>query len=338
MCGIVGAVANREVTEILMEGLRRLEYRGYDSAGLALLDKDGQIQVTKAVGKVQALDEALPRDRIGGAQGIAHTRWATHGKPTQANAHPHQSANVALVHNGIIENHEALRQELMAAGYQFASETDTEVVAHLIDHYLASADTLRDAVQNAIQRLEGAYAVAVVCPKFPGVMVAARSGSPLVLGVGIGENFLASDQLALRQVTDRFVFLEEGDLVELTKDGYQIIDSQGRAAQRKISVLTDGGDSADKSGYRHYMLKEIFEQPEVIKHTLQGRVSEKSVLPQAFGSEAEKLFAKVRNVHIVACGTSYHAGLTARLVGVRNRSRRSDGLWPRVPPEHRCVL
>lgn len=314
MCGIVGAVARREVKDILLEGLRRLEYRGYDSAGVALLEADGRVQTAKAVGKVQALEATLNAtlQSNGGVTGIAHTRWATHGKPTEANAHPHTSDNVALVHNGIIENHAALRKELSDAGYTFVSGTDTEVVAHLISHCLKQADSLRGAVEQAVKRLDGAYALAVLSPQHPGVIVGARSGSPLVLGVGIGENFLASDQLALRRVTDRFVFLEEGDLVEVSTKGYAICNAQGQAVERPVSKLTGGGDSAGKGAYRHYMLKEIFEQKDVIKNTLQGRISDTCVLPEAFGAAANALFSKAENIHIVACGTSYHAGLTAR--------------------------
>jgi glucosamine--fructose-6-phosphate aminotransferase (isomerizing) len=316
MCGIVGASAQRNVTGILIEGLKRLEYRGYDSAGLSVLDKNNDIQIRKNAGKVSNLVDNLKESPAKGTLGIAHTRWATHGIPSEVNAHPHSSSDVAVVHNGIIENHDELRSELTDLGYKFVSETDTEVVAHLVHHYLDnqldSSDSLKQAVQKTIDRLEGAYALGVISARAPGVLIGARSGSPLVLGVGIEENFIASDQMALRQVTDRFVFLEEGDLVELENGQYQIVDSTGKSVEREVITLSGSDDAADKGNYRHYMLKEIFEQPEVLKDTLQGRISSKSVLPEAFGSEARAIFNKVSAVHIVACGTSYHAGLVAR--------------------------
>ncbi|MDX2463702.1 MAG: glutamine--fructose-6-phosphate transaminase (isomerizing) [Porticoccus sp.] len=312
MCGIVGASAQRNVTGILIEGLKRLEYRGYDSAGLSVLDKEGTIQVRKNAGKVARLVDCLAEFPVQGSLGIAHTRWATHGIPSEVNAHPHRSSDVAVVHNGIIENHQTLRSELVNLGYVFISETDTEVIAHLVHLYLESSDSLKQAVQKTIYRLEGAYALGVISARDPGVLIGARSGSPLVLGVGIEENFIASDQMALRQVTDRFVFLEEGDLVELCKGSYRIVDSVGAAVEREVVTLSGGDDVADKGHYRHYMLKEIFEQPEVLKDTLQGRISDKHVLPEAFGAAARDIFEQVKSVHIVACGTSYHAGLVAR--------------------------
>ena len=316
MCGIVGASAQRNVTGILIEGLKRLEYRGYDSAGVSVLDRNNEIQIRKNAGKVSNLVDNLKDSPAKGTLGIAHTRWATHGIPSEVNAHPHSSSDVAVVHNGIIENHDELRSELTALGYKFISETDTEVVAHLVHHYLDnqqdSSDSLKQAVQKTIDRLEGAYALGVISARAPDVLIGARSGSPLVLGVGIEENFIASDQMALRQVTDRFVFLEEGDLVELQNGQYQIVDSTGKSVEREVITLSGSDDAADKGNYRHYMLKEIFEQPEVLKDTLQGRISSKSVLPEAFGSEARAIFNKVSAVHIVACGTSYHAGLVAR--------------------------
>lgn len=316
MCGIVGASAQRNVTGILIEGLKRLEYRGYDSAGVSVLDRNNEIQIRKNAGKVSNLVDNLKDSPAKGTLGIAHTRWATHGIPSEVNAHPHSSSDVAVVHNGIIENHDELRSELTALGYKFISETDTEVVAHLVHHYLDnqqdSSDSLKQAVQKTIDRLEGAYALGVISARTPDVLIGARSGSPLVLGVGIEENFIASDQMALRQVTDRFVFLEEGDLVELQNGQYQIVDSTGKSVKREVITLSGSDDAADKGNYRHYMLKEIFEQPEVLKDTLQGRISSKSVLPEAFGSEARAIFNKVSAVHIVACGTSYHAGLVAR--------------------------
>lgn len=312
MCGIVGAVAQRNVTGILVEGLRRLEYRGYDSAGVAVLDRHGNLQSRKMEGKVAALEAMLQESPAKGGLGIAHTRWATHGVPSSVNAHPHLSGDVAVVHNGIIENHDELREELKAKGYEFISETDTEVAAHLINDNLKSSAGLKEAVEKTIARLEGAYALGVIHSEEPNTLVGARSGSPLVLGVGIEENFIASDQMALRQVTDRFVFLEEGDLVVLSQTGYQIFDAQGNEATRPVSKLSGGDDVADKGHYRHYMMKEICEQPKVIRDTLQGRISDRHVLPEAFGAEATPIFANVKQVHIVACGTSYHAGLVAK--------------------------
>jgi len=283
---------------------------------LSVLDKKNDIQIRKNAGKVSNLVDNLKESPAKGTLGIAHTRWATHGIPSEVNAHPHGSSDVAVVHNGIIENHDELRSELTELGYKFVSETDTEVVAHLVHHYLESqldsCNSLKQAVQKTIDRLEGAYALGVISARAPGVLIGARSGSPLVLGVGIEENFIASDQMALRQVTDRFVFLEEGDLVELENGQYQIVDSTGKSVEREVITLSGSDDAADKGNYRHYMLKEIFEQPEVLKNTIQGRISSKSVLPEAFGSEARAIFSKVRAVHIVACGTSYHAGLVAR--------------------------
>ncbi|UTW44615.1 glutamine--fructose-6-phosphate transaminase (isomerizing) [bacterium SCSIO 12696] len=312
MCGIVGAVAHRNVTNILVEGLKRLEYRGYDSAGVAVVDTDGAIQLRKNAGKVAALQANLEANPAVGLQGVAHTRWATHGVPNDVNSHPHCSGHIALVHNGIIENHDELRAELTAAGYQFISDTDTEVVAHLVHSYSEQGSDLSTALQQAIARLEGAYALGVVSAREPGKLVGARKGSPLVLGIGIEENFIASDQMALRQVTDRFIFLNEGDLVEITTDYYRIVDEAGNPSHHEVVQLSGDDGSADKGGYRHYMLKEIFEQPKVLADTLQGRISDKHVLPQAFGQQASELFEQVQNVHIVACGTSYHAGMVAR--------------------------
>lgn len=312
MCGIVGAAAQRNVTGILIEGLKRLEYRGYDSAGLSVIDKAGTVQVRKNTGKVANLVENLSASPAKGTLGIAHTRWATHGVPSEVNAHPHKSSDVAVVHNGIIENHCELRTELQEQGYEFVSETDTEVIAHLIHFYFQGATTLQQAVQKTIERLEGAYALGVICAREPDVLIGARSGSPLVLGVGIEENFIASDQMALRQVTDRFIFLEEGDLVTLRNGIYEITDLAGSVVKREVVTLSGGDDVADKGNYRHYMLKEIFEQPDVLKNTLQGRISREHVLAEAFGAKASDVFSQVKAVHIVACGTSYHAGLVAR--------------------------
>ena len=313
MCGIVGAVAQRQVSGILIEGLRRLEYRGYDSAGVALIDASGNIGCTRRVGKVAALSESLDSQPLNGTTGIAHTRWATHGKPTEANAHPHRSAGrVALVHNGIIENHVELREELRAAGYVFSSETDTEVIVHLIDQLRQQGASLLDAVKRAIPRLDGAFAIAVIASDEPHRLVAARKGSPLVVGIGIGEHFVASDQMAIRQVTDRVIFLEEGDVVELTTLGVRICDAMGRDAQRSIEQMGDHADSAEKGRFRHYMLKEIHEQPRAVANTLRGRIGSKRILEQALGVAADEVFDGIAAVQIVACGTSYHSGLVAR--------------------------
>jgi len=312
MCGIVGAVAERNITAILVEGLKRLEYRGYDSAGVAVYTNDGALERTRRVGKVSELDAALAEHPLVGRLGIAHTRWATHGAPSERNAHPHFSGNVAVVHNGIIENHEVLREQLKAQGYVFSSDTDTEVIAHLLTEKLKALPDLTDALKAAVKELHGAYGLAVIHALQPDRLVAARSGSPLVIGLGLGENFLASDQLALRQVTDRFMYLEEGDIAEIQRDKVQIWDLTGKAVERQTVQYTDGAEAADKGEFRHYMLKEIHEQPSVVQRTLEGRLSPNQVLVQAFGPQAAELFAKVRNVQIVACGTSYHAGMVAR--------------------------
>ncbi|PWV78931.1 glutamine--fructose-6-phosphate transaminase (isomerizing) [Halomonas sp. A11-A] len=314
MCGIVGAVAERNVEGILLEGLRRLEYRGYDSAGMAVLSPEGTLSRRRAVGKVAALAERLAAEPLPGRCGIAHTRWATHGRPSEANAHPHQSGErLAVVHNGIIENHEALRQELKAAGYVFTSETDTEVVAHLLERESREAGDLLAAVRRVLARLEGAYALGVVSASEPDVIVGARKGSPLVVGVGIGEAFLGSDPLALLQVTDRFIYLEEGDMVRLSAGGrIEVFDAAGTPVEREVQTFEHGDGASSKGGYRHFMLKEIHEQPAVIAACLEGRLGERSVLVESFGPDAEALFGRVRQIHIVACGTSYHAGMVAR--------------------------
>lgn len=313
MCGIVGAVAERNITAILIEGLKRLEYRGYDSAGLAVLTSSGALQRRRRIGKVSELEAAVAAEPLSGQLGIAHTRWATHGAPTEGNAHPHFSNNeVAVVHNGIIENHEELREELKGLGYVFTSQTDTEVIVHLIHHTLKTTPDLADALKAAVKRLHGAYGLALISAGQPDRLVAARSGSPLVIGLGLGENFLASDQLALRQVTDRFMYLEEGDIAEIRRDQVSIWDQEGRKVQRETVQYHEGAEAADKGTYRHFMLKEIHEQPSVVQRTLEGRLGKDSVMVQAFGPQAADLFAKVRNVQIVACGTSYHAGMVAR--------------------------
>ncbi|WP_434772941.1 glutamine--fructose-6-phosphate transaminase (isomerizing) [Pseudomonas entomophila] len=313
MCGIVGAIAERNVTSILIEGLKRLEYRGYDSAGLAILTRQEQLERRRRIGKVSELESALAVDPLAGQLGIAHTRWATHGAPSEDNAHPHFSGQeLAVVHNGIIENHEALREELKGLGYFFSSQTDTEVIVHLIHHLLKRLPDLGDALKAAVQRLHGAYGLAVISVSQPDRLLAARSGSPLVIGLGHGENFLASDQLALRQVTDRFMYLEEGDIAEIRRDRVTVWDQAGVPVQRETVQYHEGAEAADKGSFRHFMLKEIHEQPTVVQRTLEGRLGKDHVLVQAFGPQAADLFAQVRNVQIVACGTSYHAGMVAR--------------------------
>lgn len=312
MCGIVGAVAERNITAILLEGLKRLEYRGYDSAGVAVFTHDEQLMRMRRPGKVSELEQALDAEPLVGRLGIAHTRWATHGAPCERNAHPHFSGDLAVVHNGIIENHEALREQLKALGYVFTSDTDTEVIAHLLNHKLKELADLTVALKATVKELHGAYGLAVISAKQPDRLVAARSGSPLVIGLGLGENFLASDQLALRQVTDRFMYLEEGDIADIRRDSVQIWDLDGKAVVRETVQYRDGAEAADKGEFRHYMLKEIHEQPAVVQRTLEGRLSQNQVLVQAFGPQAAELFARVRNVQIVACGTSYHAGMVAR--------------------------
>ena len=313
MCGIVGAVAERNITAILIEGLKRLEYRGYDSAGLAVLTGNEQLERRRRIGKVSELEAALTADPLSGQLGIAHTRWATHGAPSEDNAHPHFSGHeLAVVHNGIIENHEALREELKGMGYLFSSQTDTEVIVHLIHHLLKELPDLGDALKAAVKRLHGAYGLAVISVAQPDRLLAARSGSPLVIGLGLGENFLASDQLALRQVTDRFMYLEEGDIAEIRRDQVTVWDQHGERVQRETVQYHEGAEAADKGSYRHFMLKEIHEQPSVVQRTLESRLGKDHVMVQAFGPQAAELFAKVRNVQIVACGTSYHAGMVAR--------------------------
>ncbi len=313
MCGIVGAIAERNITAILLEGLKRLEYRGYDSAGVAVLDEAGRLQRCRRSGKVAELEQALKDEPLAGRLGIAHTRWATHGAPCERNAHPHFSGDgLAVVHNGIIENHEELRIHLKGLGYAFVSDTDTEVIVHLLHHKLKETGDLTAALKAAVPELHGAYGLAVISADQPDRLVATRSGSPLVIGLGIGENFLASDQLALRQVTDRFVYLEEGDIAEIRRDRISLWDSAGQPVQREAVQYHEGAEAADKGEYRHFMLKEIYEQPKVVQRTLEGRIGQEQVLVQAFGPQAAELFTKVKNVQIVACGTSYHAGMVAR--------------------------
>jgi len=313
MCGIVGAVARRELIDILLEGLRRLEYRGYDSAGVALVEDGDQLMRLRRLGKVaelvSACHEMSPK---AGTTGIAHTRWATHGEPSEANAHPHVSKEIAVVHNGIIENHQELRKELQSRGYVFDSETDTEVIAHLIHHTCGTVASLREAVNQVLDRVKGAYAIAVLDSREPDRLIAARVGSPLVVGLGIGENYVASDPQALRPVTDRFIFLEEGELVEVTAREVSIFGHNQDAVESRAITLDDRQDAADKGQYRHYMQKEIFEQPTAIARTLSSRLTDKHVLTEAFGHGAEEIFRKTRAVQIVACGSSYYTGLVAR--------------------------
>ena len=309
MCGIVAAAAKREVSEILLEGLRRLEYRGYDSAGMALVDTGQSLQLHKYPGKVKALEDANQLNPITGYRGVAHTRWATHGEPNATNAHPHVASHrVALVHNGIIENHALLREELRSDGVVFSSETDTEVIVHLVDVALSQGASLFAAVQETVARLEGAYAIAVVDTDHDDEIVVAREGSPLVLGVGIGETFAGSDTLALRQVTDTFVYLEDGDLARLTPAGFEIFDVAGESIERATTRLTSADDQGDRGGFEHYMLKEIYEQPDRLRDTLGFA----ELSDELFGEAATTVFDQVQAVQIIACGTSYHAGLVAR--------------------------
>ena len=313
MCGIVGAVAERNVVEILLEGLKRLEYRGYDSAGVALLDKDGNLKRTRKVGKVKNLAEAVDGETALGTTGIAHTRWATHGGVTEYNAHPHfSSSRVAVVHNGIIENYVSLRKNLSEKGYTFSSDTDTETIAHVVHEMLNDGKSLLEAVQSAVTHFTGAYGTVVIDKEDPDKMVVARSGSPLVIGLGLGENFIASDQLALLPVTRRFIFLEEGDVAEVTRREVTIFDETGLRVEREVVESTVEHDAGDKGGYRHYMLKEIYEQPAVIRNALQDRVDNVHNIDALFGDGAEEILKQVKHVQIIACGTSYHAGMTAR--------------------------
>lgn len=312
MCGIVGGVAERHIVEILLEGLRRLEYRGYDSAGVALMESDGLIKRERQVGKVQNLADAVKTSKVNGTTGIAHTRWATHGGVTQENAHPHMSENIALVHNGIIENHETLRAQLQAQGYVFNSATDTEVIAHLVNEKRKSTDTLLSAVQQTVKELDGAYGTVIMEPSNPDRIVVARSGSPLVIGLGIGENFVASDQLALLPVTRRFIFLEEGDVAEITRDEVMLFDADGNPVEREITESSVSHDAGDKGEYRHYMLKEIHEQPMSVRNTLLNRINDTTVIEEYLGENAAQILEGIDHVQIIACGTSYHSGMVAR--------------------------
>ena len=315
MCGIVGAVAERNVVPILLEGLKRLEYRGYDSSGIAVVDAQQQLARQRALGKIKNLEQKIQDSAqpLAGKIGIAHTRWATHGAPAEHNAHPHIcNQQVAVVHNGIIENYQSLKQQQLALGYRFTSETDTEVVAHCLVEQLKTEPDLLKALQKAIRHFDGAYALGVISLSEPDRLVAARKGSPLVIGVGLGEYFIASDASALLPVTQRFIYLEEGDVVDLRRDYLQIYNQDGEAVERDIrtSNLTDG--SRDLGNHRHYMHKEIFEQPQSVMDTLEGRVTHEQILVNTFGNQAEAMFEQIQQVQIIACGTSYHAGLVAK--------------------------
>lgn len=313
MCGIVGAIAQRDVAPILLESLKRLEYRGYDSAGMAVLrPQDLSIQRIRTQGKVSQLELAMSQQPSSGFIGIAHTRWATHGKPSEANAHPHLSSDdIALVHNGIIENYANLREQLIALGYGFASETDTEVAVHTIHKHLAKHDLLH-AVYEATQELRGAYALAILSKQFPDQLIAVRRGSPLVIGLGLNEFFIASDPMALLPVAQRFIYLEEGDIASVSRTGVEIYTQELKRVERPVHTIDLKQDASDRGEYRHYMEKEIFEQPQAISDTLEGRLANERLLEQSFGVNASELFDQVKRVHIVACGTSYHAGLVGQ--------------------------
>ena len=313
MCGIVGAIAERNIVPILMEGLRRLEYRGYDSAGIAVLNGTQHLKRMRAVGKVKMLQEALDQDPTHGKIGIAHTRWATHGVPSERNAHPHISRDgLAIVHNGIIENHDELREELKRLGYTFTSETDTEVIAHRIHYHMQTVKDLFKAVRATVAELEGAYALAVVSESDPERIILAREGCPVVIGLGVDENFVASDVAALLPVTRRFMFLDEGDVAEIRRKTVRILNKEGNSVERAVKESELSAQAAEKGPYRHYMLKEIHEQPRAFADTLQERVANGRLLEAAFGPAATEVFKRAEHVHIVACGTSYHAASVAR--------------------------
>jgi glucosamine--fructose-6-phosphate aminotransferase (isomerizing) len=313
MCGIVGAVAQRDVADILVEGLKRLEYRGYDSAGVAIISQDNNLHCVKRLGKVQALADALIDSPLTGGTGIAHTRWATHGAPSETNAHPHLSNDtIAVVHNGIIENHVELRTKLQTLGYTFISETDTEVITHLIHHELKTSSSLLNAVQTAVKQLAGAYGTVVMDKNDNERIIIARSGSPLVIGYGLGENFIASDMMALLPVTRRFSFLEEGDVAEVTRFEVNIFDLDGQAVTREIKESEASNEAGDKGEYRHFMLKETYEQPTAIRNTLEGRLFANEINVDTFGEGADAIFQDIKHVQIIACGTSYHSGMVAR--------------------------
>ncbi|MDH3316310.1 MAG: glutamine--fructose-6-phosphate transaminase (isomerizing) [Gammaproteobacteria bacterium] len=344
MCGIVGAIADRNVVPVLVDGLRRLEYRGYDSAGLAIIN-GGTLERRRTPGKVSTLEALLKSDPVEGSTGVAHTRWATHGVPNEINAHPHvANGRIAVVHNGIIENHEVLRRELKAQGVSFDSDTDTEVIAKLVYHYSQQGMDLLDAVKNAVSRLEGAYAIGVIDRDRPERVIGARLGSPLVVGYGSGENFIASDIGALVAVTQRFSVLEDGDIVEITKTAARVFDAEGRSIERRERMSQLNADAVERGDYRHYMQKEIFEQPEAIASTLEGRLGKGRVLEAAFGPRAAEVFDRVKSIQILACGTSYHAGLVARnwfegLAGVPCRVEVASEFRYRHPvPQPDCLV
>jgi glucosamine--fructose-6-phosphate aminotransferase (isomerizing) len=311
MCGIVAAAAQRDVALLLIAGLKALEYRGYDSSGLAVLDH-GAIRRVRAKGKVREMEALYLADPFPGGTGIAHTRWATHGVPNEANAHPHVAGRVAIVHNGIIENYASLRAQLQAGGHVFTSETDTEVMAALIDRQLDRGVSLRDAVLTTVRELEGAYAIAVISRDEPGRVVGARRGAPLLVGVGIGENFLGSDAQALIQVTNKMLYLDEDDVVEITRDSVQVFGLDGMPVERAVHESELSSDAVERGEYRHYMQKEIFEQPRAVADTLEARIGPHGVLPNIFGIDSDALLQRTRGLHIIACGTSYHAGLVAK--------------------------
>lgn len=311
MCGIVGAISKHNITPILIEGLRRLEYRGYDSAGIAVLS-NSELKRCRVMGKVQGLADALQKSPLNGNVGIAHTRWATHGVPSEQNAHPHISHDITLVHNGIIENHAFLRDELTQLGYHFTSQTDTEVIVHLVHFYSKETADFLVAIQKTVARLVGAYSLAIINKNYPERMIAVKSGCPLVIGLGVDENFVASDYIALSSVTNQYIYLQEGDIADVTQKSIEIYDSKGRGVIRESKLISTTGDIADKGEYQHYMQKEIFEQAEAISATLEGRIINNQLLDGIFGEISKILFPKINHVQIVACGTSYHAGLTAK--------------------------
>lgn len=313
MCGIVGAVAKRPVAKLLIDGLKKLEYRGYDSAGIAMIEKDDQLERLRVVGKVRELETAMHHHPFHGHTGIAHTRWATHGAPSEQNAHPFVSHDeFALVHNGIIENHAHLRDQLLTEGYHFHSETDTEVVVHLIHRNFLQSQDLLTAVRAAIQELKGAYALGIIAKRYPNRIIAVRQGSPLVIGRGQGENFVASDPLALFSATQQFIYLEDNDLADITLENVKIYDDTLQSVSREQHTLSINHDSIERGEYRHYMKKEIMEQPAAIASCLEGRVAKDHILPAIFGHKAEAIFPQVEHVQLIACGTSYHAALVAR--------------------------
>ena len=312
MCGIVGYIGFNQASDFLLDGMAKLEYRGYDSAGVAVVDPNHELHRVRCLGKVKALDEAVAVKPLIGGTGIAHTRWATHGEPSEANAHPHTSGNFAVVHNGIIENHEELRELLKSRGYVFNSQTDTEVIAHLVNWEMRTASNLLEAVQKTVKQLTGAYGMVVLDREHPEHLVAARSGSPLVIGLGIGENFLASDQLALLSVTRRFIYLEEGDIAEITRRTVDIYDANGQKVEREVHESNLENDAAEKGKFRHFMQKEIYEQPNALINTMEGRILHNNVIVDAIGNGAAEILEKVEHIQIVACGTSYNAGMTAR--------------------------